>query len=136
VQCIKNTNSTVNANYNLVTYVPIHVSTLIGSSSGVVIYTFLLLNFRACIHIYIHRPKGDGMLFIICACYSWEMMLNIGPDLSGTKYCLTDDESLCLTVISLVILRFTVRDLDEVYSLLCIHFGITKHFLRKRSNTI
>jgi hypothetical protein len=44
-------------NYNLLTYVPIHVLTLVGSSSGVVIYTFSLLNRKVCIHIYIYRLK-------------------------------------------------------------------------------
>jgi hypothetical protein len=44
-------------NYNLLTYVPLHVSTFIGSSSSIVIYTFSLLNCKACIHIYIHKLK-------------------------------------------------------------------------------
>jgi hypothetical protein len=35
-------------NYYLLTYLPLHVSTLIGSSSGVVIYAFSLLNCKAC----------------------------------------------------------------------------------------
>jgi hypothetical protein len=38
--------------YNLLTYVPLHVSTIIGSSSGIVIYTFSLLNRKACIHVF------------------------------------------------------------------------------------
>jgi hypothetical protein len=38
-------------------YVPLHVSTLIWLSSGVVIYTFSILNCKVCIHVYIHRLK-------------------------------------------------------------------------------
>jgi hypothetical protein len=53
--CVSITNNT-NSTVNLLTYVPLRVSTFIGSSSGVVmIYIFLLLNCEAYIHIYIHR---------------------------------------------------------------------------------
>jgi hypothetical protein len=52
-----NTSFTVNATIILLTYVPLHVSNLIGSSSGVVIYTFSLLNCKVGIHIYRHRLK-------------------------------------------------------------------------------
>jgi hypothetical protein len=51
-------------NHNLLTYVPLHVSTLIRSSSGVVIYTFPLLNCEAYIHIYIHRLKMTISMYI------------------------------------------------------------------------
>jgi hypothetical protein len=44
-------------NHNLLTYVPLHASTLIGSSSGVVSYIFPFLNCEEYIHIYIRRLK-------------------------------------------------------------------------------
>jgi hypothetical protein len=44
-------------NHNLLTFVHLHVSTIIRSSSGVVIYTFPLLYCEAYIRVYIHRLK-------------------------------------------------------------------------------